>query len=159
MDIWLKSLPVLMVFSADNFQGNRSPYQDPLARGAIWGLLSHLELIFCGLYNSTAYGTFHILETLARDGFQAEEIYVSGGRARVSCGYKFMLMWLIFYLPDHCGRSQYLGTAPMPLWEWVYGSIPEATLKMVQISGQIYPCQQNREIYHFYYEQYVKSYW
>ncbi len=43
----LKSLPVLMVFLVlDNFQGNRSPYQDPLARGAIWGFsLSHTRAL------------------------------------------------------------------------------------------------------------------
>ncbi|HPT63123.1 MAG TPA: FGGY-family carbohydrate kinase [Candidatus Atribacteria bacterium] len=147
----------------DNFQGNRSPYQDPLARGAIWGLsLSHTRAhILRAIYEGTAYGTFHILETLARDGFQAEEIYVSGGGARSK-------LWLQIHadvadIPIYLTTVEEASTLGTAIYAAVgvgfYGSIPEATLKMVQISGQIYPCQQNREIYHFYYEQYVKSYW
>ncbi len=32
-------------------------------------------------------------------------------------------------------------------------------LASMPISGQIYPRRQNRDLYRFYYEQYVKSYW
>ncbi|MCX7667508.1 MAG: FGGY-family carbohydrate kinase, partial [Atribacterota bacterium] len=39
-----------------------------------------------------------------------------------------------------------------------YDSIPEATLKMVQVSGQIYPNRQHHEIYRFYYDKYLRCY-
>jgi FGGY-family pentulose kinase len=68
----------------DDWQGNRSPYKDPAARGAIVGLtLSHGPgHIFRALYEATACGTRHILEDAAAHGLAVERIVVGGGGAK-----------------------------------------------------------------------------
>lgn len=146
----------------DYFQGNRSPYQDPLARGAFWGLsLSHTKAhLLRAIYEGTAYGTFHILETLAQAGFEAEEMYASGGGARSH-------LWLQIHadvsnIPIYLTKveeASTLGTAIYAAYgAGFYSSISEATLKMVQILGQVYPNQTNHQIYQFYYDKYIKTY-
>jgi len=146
----------------DHFQGNRSPYQDPLARGAFWGLsLSHTKAhLLRAMYEGTAYGTFHILEVLAQDGFDAQEMYASGGGARSK-------LWLQIHadvtnIPIYLTTVEEASTLGTAIYAAVgagfYNTIPDATLKMVQISGQIYPNKENHEIYRFYYDKYIKSY-
>lgn len=146
----------------DYFQGNRSPYQDPLARGALWGLsLSHTKAhVLRAIYEGTAYGTYHILQTLAQSGFEVEEMYVSGPGARSR-------LWLQIHadvtnIPIYLTTVEEASTLGTAIYAAVgvgfYDSIPEATLKMVQISGQIYPNRQNHEVYLFYYDRYIRSY-
>lgn len=146
----------------DYFQGNRSPYQDPLARGALWGLsLSHTKAhVLRAIYEGTAYGTYHILQTLAQSGFEVEEMYVSGAGARSR-------LWLQIHadvtnIPIYLTTVEEASTLGTAVYAAVgvgfYDSIPEATLKMVQISGQIYPNRENHEIYLFYYDRYIRSY-
>jgi len=146
----------------DYFQGNRSPYQDPLARGAIWGLsLSHTKAHILGaVYEGTAFGTYHILETLARDGFEVQEVYASGSGAKSK-------LWLQIHadvtnIPIYLTtveETSVLGTAIFAAYgSGFFESIADATLRMVKVSGQIYPNQDHHEIYRFYYDKYVRSY-
>lgn len=146
----------------DYFQGNRSPYQDPLARGTIVGLsLSHTKNhILRAIYEGAAYGTYHILETLAKSGFEVQEMYVSGIGARSR-------LWLQIHadvtnVPIYLTTVEEASTLGTAIYAAVgvgfYDSIPEATLKMVQISGQIYPNRNHHEIYRFYYDKYLRCY-
>jgi ribulose kinase len=68
----------------DDWQGNRSPYKNPNARGLIWGLtLSHGPgHLFRAFYEATACGTRHILEDAAAHGLKVERVFVGGGGAR-----------------------------------------------------------------------------
>jgi FGGY-family pentulose kinase len=68
----------------DDWQGNRSPYKNPHARGLIAGLtLAHGPgHIFRAIYEATACGTRHILEDAAAHGLQVERIFLGGGGAR-----------------------------------------------------------------------------
>jgi len=68
----------------DDWQGNRSPFKDPHARGLIAGLsLAHGPgHIFRSLYEATACGTRHILEDAARHGLAVDRVFVGGGGAR-----------------------------------------------------------------------------
>src|SRR5262249_40889791 len=68
----------------DDWQGNRSPYKDPAARGAIVGLsLSHgAGHVFRAIYEATACGTRHILEDAAAHGLRVEHIFLGGGGAK-----------------------------------------------------------------------------
>ena len=58
----------------DDWQGNRSPYKNPQARGAIVGLsLAHGPgHVFRAIYEATACGTRHILEDAAAHGLRVE---------------------------------------------------------------------------------------
>ena len=65
----------------DSFQGNRTPYTDASARGAIWGLSLHTTRahIFRAMMEGIAYGTRHILDVFAHLGCRSSELYVCGG--------------------------------------------------------------------------------
>ncbi len=72
----------------DDWQGNRSPYKNPQARGAITGLsLAHGPgHIFRALYEATACGTRHILHDAAAHGLDVQRIVIGGGGAALLCG-------------------------------------------------------------------------
>jgi ribulose kinase len=65
----------------DHFQGNRTPYTDPLSRGAIVGLtLAHEPRhIFRAIMEGIGFGTRAILEAMAAAGYRGTEITVGGG--------------------------------------------------------------------------------
>lgn len=65
----------------DHFQGNRTPYTDPLARGAIVGLtLSHgPHHVLRAVMEGIALGTRLILDTMADAGFRSLQMTVGGG--------------------------------------------------------------------------------
>ncbi len=68
----------------DHFQGNRTPYTDPLSRGAFVGLtLAHtLPHLFRAAIEGICFGTRAILDRMAEAGFQGREIVIGGGAAR-----------------------------------------------------------------------------
>lgn len=65
----------------DHFQGNRTPYVDPLSRGAIVGLtLAHgPEHVFRAMIEGICFGTRAILDQMAAAGFRSTEFTVGGG--------------------------------------------------------------------------------
>ena len=65
----------------DHFQGNRTPYTDPLSRGAIVGLtLAHEKHhIFRAMMEGIGFGTRAILDAFADAGYQSGEMTVGGG--------------------------------------------------------------------------------
>lgn len=68
----------------DHFQGNRTPYTDPLSRGAFVGLSLHHgpEHLMRAIMEGVGFGTRLIIERMAEAGFAAEEITLGGGAAR-----------------------------------------------------------------------------
>jgi ribulokinase len=69
------------VLCIDHFQGNRTPWTDPLSRGAITGLsLNHTKAhVYRALIESICYGTECVLESMRDGGFSANSIVVAGG--------------------------------------------------------------------------------
>ncbi len=67
----------------DHFQGNRTPYTDPLSRGAIVGLtLAHnAPHVFRAIIEGVCFGTRAILDVMAEAGAGGREITVGGGAA------------------------------------------------------------------------------
>ena len=67
----------------DHFQGNRTPYTDPLSRGALVGLsLAHEKHhIFRAIMEGIGFGTRAILDAFARAGYTGSELTVCGGAA------------------------------------------------------------------------------
>jgi ribulose kinase len=67
----------------DHFQGNRTPYTDPLSRGALVGLsLAHEKHhIFRAIMEGIGFGTRAILDAFARAGYTGSELTVGGGAA------------------------------------------------------------------------------
>ncbi|WP_297974101.1 FGGY-family carbohydrate kinase, partial [uncultured Amaricoccus sp.] len=65
----------------DHFQGNRTPYTDPLSRGAIVGLtLAHEpHHVFRAIIEGIGFGTRAILDAFRAAGYAGNEITVGGG--------------------------------------------------------------------------------
>src|SRR5438445_13844373 len=66
---------------SDYWQGNRTPYTHPQARGMILGLpLRHeTKHIYRAIIEGICYGSEHIFRTLREKGFVPKEIIASGG--------------------------------------------------------------------------------
>jgi ribulose kinase len=65
------------------WQGNRTPYTDPEARGSIWGLsLHHTPAhLYKAIQEGVCYGTAHILRHMEAAGVDVRELVSAGGAA------------------------------------------------------------------------------
>jgi FGGY-family pentulose kinase len=146
----------------DYWQGNRCPLKDPRARGTLWGLtLSHgAGHVFRSIYEATAFGTRHILEDLAANGFRVERLFAGGGGARSK-------LWLQIHAdvvgrPIHLPRESEacaLGAALVAaVHSGHYADLREAARQMVQMAGVIEPQGEHRRAYDYHYAKYVATY-
>jgi ribulose kinase len=146
----------------DYFQGNRTPRKDPRARGAIWGLtLSHTPAqMLRAFHEANAFGTRHILENLADHGFHPRRVSAGGGGARSTIGVQI--------LADVCGHpirlvdeveTTAVGAA---IWAGLgTGLFPDYTTavqRMVHVRHVVDPTDDNRAIYDFYFDKYLRTY-
>ena len=90
----------------DDWQGNRSPHKDPLARGAILGLsLAHGPgHLVRALYEATACGTRQILDDAEAHGLRVGRIVLGGGGCKSA-------LWLQIHA-DVLGRPVHLTREP-----------------------------------------------
>ncbi len=147
----------------DHWQGNRSPYTDPEARGMIWGLtLKHdTAHIYRAMIEGICYGTELIFRTLRTYGFQPQEIVACGGPLKSR-------LWMQIHadvsnlpiaytqVPD----AAVLGSAILAsVGAGVYPNIQEAARHMVHISHRIEPNQKQHQDYQFYVEKYIATYY
>jgi FGGY-family pentulose kinase len=146
----------------DDWQGNRSPYKNPRARGAIVGLsLAHGPgHVFRAIYEATACGTRHILEDAAAHGLRVERIFLGGGGARSS-------LWLqihadILKRPIHLARESEacaLGSAmAAAVGAGIYADFDEAARTMVAIERVVEPNAENAGPYDELFGRYVDLY-
>jgi FGGY-family pentulose kinase len=146
----------------DDWQGNRSPYKNPQARGAIVGLsLAHGPgHVFRALYEATACGTRHILEDAAAHGLKVERVFIGGGGARSA-------LWLqihadILKKPVHLTReseSCALGSAmTAAIAAGAYRDFDEAGRAMVAIEKTVEPNAACAAVYDDLFGRYVELY-
>jgi FGGY-family pentulose kinase len=146
----------------DDWQGNRSPYKDPQARGVIAGLsLSHGPgHIFRALYEATACGTRHILEDASAHGLRVSRIFLGGGGAKSP-------LWLqihadILKRPIYLTReveSCALGAAmAATLAAGIYPDFGAAASEMVQIERTVAPNPAIAAVYDDLFARYVATY-
>jgi FGGY-family pentulose kinase len=146
----------------DDWQGNRSPYKNPLARGAIAGLsLAHGPgHIFRAIYEATACGTRHILEDASTHGLNVERVFLGGGGARSA-------VWLqihadILQKPMHLARETEvcaLGSAmAAALAAGIYADFDEAAEAMVVVDKIVEPDPANFGVYDDLFRRYVELY-
>jgi ribulose kinase len=146
----------------DYFQGNRTPYTDPLARGMMWGLsLSHTEAhMFRAILEGICYGTEHIFRTMREHGFQPGEAVVAGGPTKSE-------LWMQMHadvsnIPvsfTREGEGAVLGSAMLAaVGAGVYPDIQTAAQNMVHTERTIEPNQEAHEAYQFYLDRYVETY-
>jgi ribulose kinase len=146
----------------DYFQGNRTPYTDPLARGAIWGLSLHTTRahLFRALMEGIAYGTNHILEVLSGYGQSPQEMCTCGGATRSDT---FMQIYA-----DVCGipisivkvtDAPLVGGAILAATgAGAFPNLQAAAQSMVKVTKTFIPNRERHEAYRFYFERYKQTY-
>jgi ribulose kinase len=146
----------------DYFQGNRTPYTDSLARGAVWGLSLHTTRahLFRGMMEGIAYGTGHVLEALADLGCYPHRMVACGGATQSDV---FMQI-----IADVCGipisltevaEASLLGGAVLAaVGSGLYPDIPSASKEMVRMTKTFEPNQVHHDAYQFYFNLYKETY-
>jgi len=150
------------LLALDYWQGNRTPYTDPVVRGMIYGLsLHHTRAhVFRALMESIAFGTENVFSSFRDNGFPVEEVYMGGGTTNSEL---FMQIHadvsnVVINVPENpqvpCVGCAVL--AAVAVGE--YDSIEEATAKMVRFNKRIVPNKDKHEIYKKIFTQYKKAY-
>ena len=146
----------------DYFQGNRSPYTDPLARGMMFGLtLSHTPgHVFRAIIEGICYGTENILRTMREQNFEPRLNVVSGGPSRSD-------LWMQMHADvsnvpisfTEVSDGPVLGSAMLAaVGAGIYPDIPAAAEKMVHTAHTIEPDPERHEEYAFYVNRYLEAY-
>lgn len=146
----------------DYFQGNRTPYKDPLARGTVIGLtLKHtLAHLYRAVYEGICLGTRQILEDMAAHGFRLERIVAGGGGAKSR-------LWTqiqsdVLGRPIHLPRDKETMALGAAIWAGlgagVFTDYREAIGRMVHIEQAVAPVAERRAVYDALYRQYVDLY-
>lgn len=146
----------------DYFQGNRTPYVDPEARGLILGLsLRHQSgHLFRAVLEGIAYGTEHILQALRGHGYTVQEVVAAGGPTKSR-------LWMQIHadvsnipisltaVPD----APALGSAILgAVAAGCYKDMQVAADNMVKVVGRITPNAAAHEEYKFYVDKYINTY-
>lgn len=146
----------------DYWQGNRTPYVDPEARGIIRGFsLKHTSAhLFRAMLEGIAYGSEHIFRTFRENGYQVQEIVAAGGPTKSA-------LWMQIHadvtnLPitlTQVSDAPALGSAILgAVAAGIYPDLQAAANKMVQVKRRINPEQAAHDEYQFYVDQYIKTY-
>ncbi|MDA8234073.1 MAG: FGGY-family carbohydrate kinase [Clostridia bacterium] len=146
----------------DTWQGNRTPYRDPLTKGAILGLtLSHTRAhLYRAILEGVAFGTRNILEAFKEADCPVKEMVACGGVLKNP-------VWLQI-IADVTGvpirrttfsEAGVLGCAiAAAAGMKYYNGLAEATQTMVDYSENVLPNPDNALIYDFYFKSYKQTY-
>lgn len=150
-----------LVVSSD-WQGNRTPYVDPDARGAIWGLsLNHdVHHVFRGIVEGICYGTENVLRAFRDHGVPIGEVVACGGPSQS----RFWMQMHADVSNLRIVRTQVsevvaLGAAVLAaVGAGAYGSVPEAARAMVVETDVIEPDPERHEEFAFYCDRAIATY-
>jgi FGGY-family pentulose kinase len=144
------------------WQGNRTPYTDPLARGVMWGFSLHHtpEHVYRAIQEGVCYGTAHILRSMTAAGFDVREFVAAGGFTNSR---QLMQMHAdVSGVPitfTEVGDAVVLGGAILAATgAGLFGSLPEAAAAMVHETDTIEPDPETHEAYRFYVDAYAETY-
>lgn len=146
----------------DYWQGNRTPYVDPEARGIIRGLsLKHTTgHLFRAIIEGIAYGTEHILRTFRANGYVVEEMVAAGGPTKselwmqIHADVSNVPISLTAVADGPALGSAILGAVAAGL----YPDMQAAAARMVKVTRRIEPNPARHAAYQFYVEQYMNTY-
>jgi ribulose kinase len=144
------------------WQGNRTPYTDPLARGIVWGLsLHHTPAhVYRAIQEGVCYGTAHILRSMGQAGFKAENLVAAGGFTNSR---QLMQMHAdVSGLPitfTEVGDAVVLGGAILAaVGAELFTSTADAVKAMVHETDTIEPDPGTHERYQFFVDAYAEAY-
>lgn len=146
----------------DYWRGNRTPYNDSEATGAMWGMtLNHSRAhIYRAMMEGVAYGTAHTLVEFKGVGLDLEVIVACGGAANSE-------LWLQIYA-DVCGlpvqTTRFAGAPALgaaisaAVAAGQFATLAEAANQMVKVRSTLEPRPSVTRIYQEYLQQYIKTY-
>ncbi|MFT0762675.1 FGGY-family carbohydrate kinase [Scrofimicrobium sp. R131] len=144
------------------FQGNRTPYTDSKARGAMLGLTlaTNPELMYRAIEEAVCYGVAHNLKVFKDAGFQPKELVAAGGATKSK---QWMQMHAdVTGLPvvlTEVGDAVVLGSCMLAaVGAGLYPSIQDAARNMVRETERIEPDPAAHEEYQFYLDKYMRLY-
>ncbi len=144
------------------WQGNRTPYTDPLARGIVWGLSLHHtpEHVYRAIQEGVCYGTAHILRAMREAGFEAENLVAAGGFTNSP---QLMQMHAdVSGIPitfTEVGDAVVLGGAVLgAVGAELFTSTADAVDAMVHETHTIEPDPRTHERYQFFVDAYAEAY-
>ena len=146
----------------DFWQGNRTPYGDPLASGSIWGLRLHHTRghVYRAILESVAYGTRNILKVFAEHGCSVQEIVACGGVVKNS--FWLQIIADVCQIPIATTRFSEAGLLGAAMTAAVgsqyYSSFNEAALAMVATDKIIIPDLDKKNVYDHNFQKYLDTY-
>jgi len=151
------------LITLDFFQGNRTPYKDPMAKGVLYGLtLSHTRgHIYRSILESIAFGTRNVLDAIEGGGTKIREIRGCGGVT-------LNKLWLQIIadvtekpivLTENSDKAGVLGGAiTAAVGHGEFDTFADACKNMVITTDVISPSKEATTAYMKYYEQYKSLY-
>lgn len=144
------------------FQGNRTPYTDSKARGAMIGmsLATTPELMYRAIEEAVCYGVAHNLKVFEEAGFAAKELVAAGGATKSK-------QWMQMHsdvtgLPvvlTEVGDAVVLGSCMLAaVGAGLYPNIQDAARNMVREKARIEPNMEAHAEYSFFLDQYMALY-
>lgn len=143
----------------DHWQGNRSPYRDPYAKGAIIGLTpGHTKYhIYRAILESIALGTTNVIDMMRRSDVPINRIIAGGGLTKNS-----LLMQMIsdcantpIYLTDDIETSVKGAAIVASYGLGVYDTLQEASYGMTNLTLTFEPKSENYKEYKELFENYI----
>ena len=151
------------IISLDFFQGNRTPYKDPMAKGVFYGLsLSHTRgHIYRSILESVAFGTRNVLDRI-EDGISViREIRGCGGVTRDKVWLQIIadVTGKPVVLTQNSSRAGVLGGAiTAAVGHGAFASFASACDQMVEVARVIEPSKGAAKAYSEHYEKYKTLY-
>jgi xylulokinase len=141
--------------------GERTPYQDPYARGVFFGLtLRHRKPHMTrAVIEGVSFGLRDSLELIHDLGLSIDEVRVSGGGARSHLWLQVLAdIFGVEITTVNVTEGAAFGAALLAgVGVGVFSSVQDACAKAVRVTGRVHPSV-NAEIYHDYYERYRSLY-
>jgi len=145
-----------------DFQGNRTPFTEPLARGALWGLtFGHGPAhIYRAMLEGIGFATRHALDAITDAGVVVTELRACGGATRSELTmqvYADILGRPV--VTTHTADASALGAAiSASIGIGLYSDFPKASKRMNR-SGRVFtPDPEHRERYDALYDLFRRTY-
>ncbi len=145
------------------WQGNRTPYVDPEARGMMWGFtLSHTPAhVYRAIIEGVCYGSEHILQTMRQYDYEVTELIATGGPTKSP-------FWMQLHadisnvpitLTEAGDSAAVLGGAMCAaVGAGIYDNLVDAGDAMVRKTETIEPNVERHEQYKFFVDKYIRTY-
>ncbi|WP_025773369.1 FGGY-family carbohydrate kinase [Neomoorella thermoacetica] len=150
------------LISLDMWQGNRTPFRDPLITGVIAGLTlnTNRAAVYRSLMESVAYGTRSIVDIFKRNGYQINGLVACGGPTQNK-------LWLqiisdVLQIPITINKFTEAGILGGAILASVglgwFNSIEESAKHFVEAGNIVFPNKEVAKEYGFYYQCYLDLY-